>query len=73
MRLYELPVPAGARVVAAEAVHGGESTSLPVVAPAADGYLTYLVPASWRGQGELHVDIRFSDGQAAGARLTFPL
>lgn len=73
IRLYELPLPAGATIVAAEAVQRGRHIDLPVATPAADGYLTYGLPASWRGQGELNIDITFADGRSAGARLIFPL
>lgn len=73
IRLYELPLPAGATVVAAEAVHHGHSVRLPVAAPSADGYLTYALPASWRGEGELRIDIAFAGERGGATRLAFSL
>ena len=73
IRLYEVPLPAGARIVAAQAVHAGRQVGLPMATPGTDGYLTYALPASWRGQGELHIDVTVGDSQDASLRLTFPL
>lgn len=73
VRVYELPLPPGANVVSAQAVHDGRATPLPPASPSTDGYLTYLVPASWRGRGEFRIEIDFADGRTAGTRLTFPL
>lgn len=73
IRLYELPLPAGATVVAAEVVHRGHSVRLPVTVPSADGYLTYALPASWRGQGELRIDIAFAGQHGDATRLEFSL
>ncbi len=73
IRLYELPVPPGATIVAAGAVREGNHVRLPQASPSADGYVTYALPSTWRGQGELHLDIAFADGRGSGSRLVFPL
>lgn len=73
IRLYELPLPSGARLVAAEALPEGRSVPLPLADVSVDGYLTYALPSSWRHKGELRLDIEFVDGVDRRARLTFPL
>lgn len=73
IRLYELPLPPGARLVAAEVLREGDSVPLPLADASVDGYLTYALPSSWRHSGELHLDIVFGGDVDRSARLTFPL
>lgn len=57
IRLYEMPIPFGAHVVHAHAEVNGERIALPVPPVSADGYVTFALPAAWRGSGTLRLEL----------------